>query len=228
MAKFVPSFGEFSGKVGAVVFSHNRYCSYVRRWVVPANPRTQSQLQRRDQLSFCADYWVTSLLPSERLAWDGFAGGAPDPLRGNLSGQAWFCRIGCNRLQAGLPVATMPPSLWSGHDLMTLNYLPVNPPFSLSFSPAPLPAACHLVIDATPCLKWSQIYDRPFFRLITISPGGQASPISVFADWQARFGELPATPGWRISMRAHILDCAPASLGYAGAVLRVSYAQLPE
>lgn len=98
MAKITSTFGPMSGKVGGVVFSRNRYGTYLRLKVIPVNPGTLYQTAQRNYQADVAGEWQ-ALTTEQRQAWDAYAANTPilgrngQPL--TLSGQAMFIR--CQR-----------------------------------------------------------------------------------------------------------------------------------
>lgn len=62
-----------SGSIGkAVVYSKWKGRNYVRRLVVPANPRSGGQLSSRAMVTFLSQYWA-SLSTAEQADWDTLA-----------------------------------------------------------------------------------------------------------------------------------------------------------
>lgn len=76
--KFVPMIaGSMSGKMGAVVASHNAGGQYFRRRSIPTNPNTARQQTTRSVMGGLAQYWSSDLTESERNAWREYAANTP-------------------------------------------------------------------------------------------------------------------------------------------------------
>lgn len=62
-----------SGKVGgALVYSRWKGRSYVRRLVIPANPKSGSQIGMRAMMAFLSQQWA-SLTGAEQVSWEALA-----------------------------------------------------------------------------------------------------------------------------------------------------------
>jgi hypothetical protein len=105
MALIVPGGGVAgapSGKVGGVVFSHNRFGYYLRGLVIPTNPSSPLQQLRRNTVSSLANHWYNTLTAAQRDAWSTYAANVPVLNRVGqtiyLTGMNWF--TGNNALRA--------------------------------------------------------------------------------------------------------------------------------
>jgi hypothetical protein len=106
--------GAASGKMGAMVASHNKGGQYLRARTVPTNPRTALQNAVRGAFSGIASMWQT-LTDSARAAWAnwGTVVGTTNRLGDNvpISGIAAFQRANVLRAQAGYDlVLDAPPA----------------------------------------------------------------------------------------------------------------------
>lgn len=113
MSKFLPTIGEMSGKLGSLVYSHNKGGYYVRLKGSPTNPNSTRQQESRGWLAQLSAAWA-GLTDEQRSAWDSWAQENPltDPL-----GQSYFrtghqCFVGLNTrlLDAGLTQTNTPPA----------------------------------------------------------------------------------------------------------------------
>lgn len=108
--------GAASGKVGAMVASHNKGGQYVRARTTPTNPRTAAQSAVRNAVALLAPLWSSTLTDSQRDAWNVYA--ANVPIRNRLgdaittSGIAMFLRSNVSRRQAGLALITAAPIIF--------------------------------------------------------------------------------------------------------------------
>lgn len=97
-----------SGKVGGIVFSHNRGGQYARTHVIPTNPNTTRQASVRATFGALANTWSTTLSAAQRQAWTDFSNNVTVPNRigqqVHLSGIAMFSKANSVRVQAALPI----------------------------------------------------------------------------------------------------------------------------
>jgi hypothetical protein len=101
-----------SGRLGTAVSYKTRSGQFRRRYVIPRDPRTQSQVNRRMALRRAAYLWG-KLTDSQRAAWTSAAHGVRTRRRlnqsGALSGYLLFVKINCNLASLGLPTVADPP-----------------------------------------------------------------------------------------------------------------------
>ncbi len=95
--KFIPSVGgEYSGSVGGLTASRNRYGQYFRRRAVPVDPASLLQQQRRAAFALAVTRWAEVLDDAARQTWNDYAANTPvlDSLGQsiNLTGQAMYIR----------------------------------------------------------------------------------------------------------------------------------------
>lgn len=107
--------GAASGKVGALVASHNSGGQYVRARTTPTNPRSVFQNAVRDAVKAISTAWST-LTEEQRAAWKvygtntTFRNRIGDTIK--LSGIACFVRSNTSRLQAGLTLVSDAPTVF--------------------------------------------------------------------------------------------------------------------
>lgn len=85
--KITNVFGEFSGKLGGLVFSRGRGGAYVRRFVTPTNPRTAKQVAVRERFAQRA-LEFRALEPSIKQMWLEYSNTLFSPLTGTGRGGA--------------------------------------------------------------------------------------------------------------------------------------------
>lgn len=72
------SFGASGALAEALVFAKWKGIDYARKYVVPANPQTASQVTQRGYMTEAVDEWHTvgaeALEGADKLAWDRYAG----------------------------------------------------------------------------------------------------------------------------------------------------------
>lgn len=106
-----------SGKLGGIVFAHNKGGNYVRQFRVPTNPNTGFQQDVRDFVSFLSNRWVNVLTEAQRVAWGVFAANMTsiDTIGESitLTGLNWYIKCNTLRMQAGLATVTDGPTTFS-------------------------------------------------------------------------------------------------------------------
>jgi len=127
--KFVPSIGaDYSGSLGGITASRNRYGSYFRRKSSPVNPSTSRQVAVRTAFATAVVGW-TMLTAAQRAAWATYATNTPfvDGL-GNqtfVTGQNMYIRSAVLRLQLGEAVIATAPTTYNFGNPVT-DYKPIN------------------------------------------------------------------------------------------------------
>lgn len=124
MAKLRSLIGSMSGKVGGMVYSHNRYGDYVRALKIPTNPNTGRQSRARASLGGASGMWG-DLDPAERSGWETLAAAVQFTGRNGtpvtLNGAAAFSRMNALAMNMNSCLATA-----DYLDLMTVAPLAVN------------------------------------------------------------------------------------------------------
>lgn len=103
------------GKINGIVYSKNKFGSYTRRKVTPANPNSPAQSAVRSSLSVLAKNWSGLLTAAERAAWISFAASYPrTDVFGNsivITGLNMYISLNQRLNQIGSAlIATPPPS----------------------------------------------------------------------------------------------------------------------
>lgn len=87
-----------SGKLGGIVFSHNRFGAYMRTRVVPTNPSSADQQTVRNYMSQLTNAWYNILTSAQRDSWETYAANVPVTNRIGqqiyLTGLNWY--VACN------------------------------------------------------------------------------------------------------------------------------------
>ena len=102
-----------SGKRGTAVYYRTRYGQISRQYIVPHDPHTAHQMDRRAAFGRARFLWGT-LTEEQRLGWARLADGRRTRPRllqsGRLSGYLLFIQINCNLSAIGLPMVMDPPA----------------------------------------------------------------------------------------------------------------------
>lgn len=97
---------QLSGKLGGVVYSHNRFGPYVRSRAVPVNPSTSRQDEVRGFVTDLATRWLNTLTPEQRAAWEVYAANVKVTNRMGeaqyLTAGMWYSGVNVARLIGGL------------------------------------------------------------------------------------------------------------------------------
>ena len=95
---------QVSGSIGGITYSHNQGGLYTRARSIPVNPGSTFQVAVRALVSSLTNYWVNTLTPAQRAAWDLYAANVllPDPFGDPrlVSGLNMFSRTNVPLLQA--------------------------------------------------------------------------------------------------------------------------------
>lgn len=195
MALIVPGagVGQISGKVGGVVYSHNRGGAYVRARSIPVQPGGANQLKIRDAVEAASQQW-RELAANARTAWQNWADQNPIPNRVGqmvrLQGNAAYVQLNARLVFNGESQISLPPASDVPLPLLTLtgSYDIGAGDFNLAFTPTPLTGGCKLLV-------WGCLVQDPSItfvknRLRQFASGGvnTTSPFSTEGDFAARFG----------------------------------------
>jgi len=224
--KFTPGIavGAMSGSIGGSTASHNAGGAYFRTRVVPVNPQTPAQTTVRSNLSNASARWGGVLTQIQRDGWVTFAENFPivDRLGQalQLSGQQAYVRLNSRLLAAELPFLDDAPIDQNVTDLLTVEatWSIAGAKLDIAFTPTPLAADDYLIVRATPAFSPGKNYFTKMLRVIVVSAAAQASPLDVLAEWQAKFGAVPAV-GSKIGFEINVIR---ATNGAYDAVLRTT------
>lgn len=179
-----------SGSVGGVTSSRNRYGQYRRTRAVPVNVASSFQTLVRGRMQTNADGWK-ALTALQREGWASLGAqmGRTDSLGQtvDLTGFAAYCSVNNNNLAAGNAVVSDAPLYAPPAALTTAVPTITIATFSIAFTATPLPAGAKLMAYASPMRSAGRAFEADF-RLIQASAAAAASPLSIFTNYQARFG----------------------------------------
>lgn len=181
-----PFIDDLRGKFSKIVFSRNLAGPYFRRWVIPANPRTVSQVDVRGNISKVAQKWGT-LDESTRQAYSAYIPTYKQWYLGNaenLSGFNVFTSLLATLEQAKLAY---------GETEVTTNYDWVTEPPDPETAPLPGPPIV-------------SIANMQSFGSITL----QANASSLYTTISANINIM----GLNILQNSYLLDTAGRKIGF--------------
>jgi hypothetical protein len=172
--------GAASGKVGAMVASHNKGGQYMRARTTPTNPRTIYQTAVRDALRSLSNAWENTLSAGQTNSWNVYASNVTRRNRigdtTKSSGFSWYVGNNIPRLQAALPRVDDAPVVFNtGQADLSGTILITNTAFggTVSLGSAGLPSSAAEILDNNSNSSLLVFVSRPF-------PGNRASQIGGF------------------------------------------------
>lgn len=219
--------GSVSGSVGGQTYSRNRYGTYVRIRAVPTLVQNEYTTGVREAFADASRAWF-ALESKQQDAWAEWSKMNPvvDRLGEKviLAGNAAYIRINAFLIQAGLSQRDEPPV---GENPAALTGLTLNADIGdgnveAVFTPTPLAADTHVVIEGALRQTIGQQYLRNAWKLLKISNAAATSPVNLETEFIARFGSLQV--GQILHIRARVLT---GSLGLLSAP-QVAYAMVEE
>lgn len=201
MAKFVPTLGDISGRIGNAVFSRNRYGPTIRRRAVPVNVKSVAQRRTRGLLSGASAYWRQIIAPNScDLKWNTFAANfSLHQAKGTRSavfvtGQAFSIAVNALRALFGVSSCINPPDTW-GTDQPTGVTAAAVGETSLIISAlagVTLDASHGVLIKATgPLSVGVSFIGKSKYKFIAALTPTQTLPIDVSSAYNAVFGKVP-------------------------------------
>jgi len=211
MAKLITGLGTLSGKIGAWVFSRNRWGPYIRILAIPVNPMTEYQTEQRGKVAYVAAQWQ-NVSGAQREAWNSFAGQIvrtdPQGLPVSYNGYSAFCLVNVERLVCSEGLILTPPELWSGDTPDAVSFSVVGSVFTITgiLIGGQGPAGTgqnHLLAESAPWQSRGAEYCRSW-RLFYVSPENTNFPINVSTEYQARFGAILPSDNRRYFLRIRL------------------------
>ncbi len=201
--------GQISGRIGANVWSRNRYGSYVRQGTIPVTSTTPFAIEAKARMTECTQAWQ-SLTAGERQDWGGFADANPVLNRIGqsikLTGHAMYVSVNTRMLAMALAKLTTPPLGPPPLPLLTIS-LTADIGLggaSLAFTATPLGANDRLYLWG--CLLQSAgiNFVENYLRRFNISIAAPASPFDYQAVFEARLGTMVV--GEIVVMRVAVIN----------------------
>lgn len=194
LVKYSAIVSEVRGKEGGIVFSRNTYGAYIKAKVSPTNPQTIYQQTQRGTFTNIAQNWRV-LTDPQKAAWVALG---QQVTRVNqfgdqtsYTGFSIYMRINRNRVltgQALLTVAPAPPTI-PVLTFTTFTAVAGVASIAVGFTPTPVGAAVYLAVYVTPQILTGRRFVKNFRRLL-VTTVNAASPLSILAPYNTRFGTL--------------------------------------
>jgi hypothetical protein len=180
-----------SGKRGLNVTQGGRYGQISRAWVIPANPRTASQMDVRRALGNVTARWRT-LTEDQRNAWRTAAKAKNTVPRlgqsGPLTGSQLFTKINCSLAALGLDQVTAPPAFpqFPENPVGTLAITNVGGVISLKLGCPTTPGSNSTVRASAP--SSAGIANCDDYRILGILPAPAQGSCDITNMYTARYG----------------------------------------
>ena len=204
-----PALNELRKKAGSVVFSKNHYGQFIRKRVKGTNPRTNSQLNVRADMTTLAKGFK-NLGSSAIVAWNTYGKNYYKSnrlgLKIQLTGEAWYIKLGRICQTIGVTVPGSPPSLTQAvPELLETLSAAIVASTSITLSCDTAPSANNYVrIFASPANSLGRNYNSNY-RFIGLWKTADTATKDVTTLWTAVFGSVPPA-GSRIFFKAISTD----------------------
>jgi hypothetical protein len=184
-----------TGSVGSTVTYQNRYGTIRREKVIPRDPRTPMQIDRRTAFQRARAFWGT-LTDEQFLAWKTLASTRQThPVLGqpsNLSGYELAVQINVHLATVGLPMQPIPSPVpvFPANPVLGLDITCANGDVSLKVRLSAQPAQYIVVLGAKPQNPGASYVDH--YRILGLLPdpeGGLSDITDLYLD---TFSLLPA------------------------------------
>jgi len=190
------------GKRGNTITYKTRYGQVTRQLVVPRDPHTETQMDRRTAFGRARFLWRT-LSDDQRTAWNAAARGARTRRylnqSGPLSGYLLFVKINCNLAAIGRPMAFDPPATprFGPNPVGPLTIANSGGAVTLKLSVSAEPAHDIVVLGTKPRSAGVSFVDH--FTILGLLPAPDQGISDVTDLFLARFPAVPV--GSRIFIR---------------------------
>lgn len=213
MAKVIlgPTIGMASGSVGAAVFSHNRYGTYIRRRATPTVSQTEWALAAKALMTSATQAWQ-NLTVLQQGAWNMWA--AANPVNGSLgqpqalTGHAAFTGNYVRLFKLGQAPPTVPPLMPAPVGLTVVSVVADETAgtANVTFAATPLGAGCVLWFRGCYVASEGKHWINNLLRWCPISAIAPASPYDAYANITSRLGSM--TIGHRLILYVSVADIA--------------------
>lgn len=188
-----------TGKRGNVVAYRSRYGQVTREYIVPRDPHTETQMNRRAAFGRARFLWGR-LTDEQRFAWNNRAEGSRTRRRLNsssrMSGYLLFIRINCNLSAIGLPMVLDAPDRprFVANPVGQFIIANTKGVIALKLKVSGTPAADIVVLGSKPCSAGTTYVDH--FIILGLLPDPDRGLSNITDIYLAKHPVLP--PGSRV------------------------------
>lgn len=210
-----PMVGMASGSIGATVFSHNRYGTYIRRRATPTVSQTEEALAAKALMTSATQAWQ-DLTVAQQGAWNMWAKATPIVgalgVPQELTGHAAFVGIYVRRFKLGQGPLTTPPITPAPVGLTGVSVVADKTvgTCNVTFTATPLGAGTVLWFGACYVASAGKHWVNNLLRWCPISAIAPASPYDAFANIESRLGAM--TIGHRLILYVSVGELATGLL----------------
>lgn len=204
-----PMAGQISGRIGSVVFSHNKGGPYIRNGTIPTTSTSESALNAKARLGAGATAWI-NLTAAQRLAWGEWTKENPVVNRVGhqitLTGIAAFVGNYCRMALVGETPLLVPPIVSGPTGLISMTItadIGVGT-IEVAFTATPLSADDGLWLEAVVLNSPAINHVANLTRFIVCSAKAETTGYDYQTDIEAVFGTL--TIGQTIVIMASVFD----------------------
>jgi len=182
------------GKIGGHVASKNRAGAYLRTKVTPVNGQTTAQTQIRNRFTVLAQGW-RGLTEEQRAAWNGaVADYSRTDIFGDLhnpTGAALYQRLNNNLVTIGEAAISTPPLPAAVGEVTAVSIAIAAGAATMSLVlGGAVPAGTNVKVFACAPVSAGKSFVKSEYRLISILAPLAATPVSLKADYEAKFGSV--------------------------------------
>jgi hypothetical protein len=195
LIKFGAGISEMRGKEGGVIYSRNAYGSYIKSKVSPINPQTAHQLDQRTKMGNMAQTWA-GLSSGQKASWDNLGQQVTRVNRfgdnTTYTGFSLFMKLNRNIVLVGGTAIDEAPTV-PEVPVLALTSLAADvsdASMDLVWTPTPVTADYKMIYYFTNNILTGRRYVKNFYRFVGRTAPGATSPLDLYTDWFAYFGNL--------------------------------------
>lgn len=204
-----PTVGQVSGRIGGIVYSHNRGGAYIRNGAMPTTSTTPYAQAAKARLAYFSALWAVGSAANQQ-AWKLWA--TQNPITNRLgaqitlSGHAAFVKLNIRADLGGGSVISLPPIVPppAGITLGATVFNLTGNVITYAYTPTPIGANYCVMTEAAVSDNPGVAYVRNLYKLVQVSAANAASPVDYEASLGTRFGTLQV--GQRVFVNSRVLD----------------------
>lgn len=187
--------GQASGRLGAVVASHNRSGSYIRNGTIPVTSTTSYAMAAKSRMTECTQAWQL-LTAAQQTAWAQWAQTNPTTNKLGqsitLTGHVAYIGMNTRLLRAGVAKISDPPMIPAPAPLTSMTFAADigAGEVEATFAPSPLPANTGLSMWGCVCESPGINYVQNLLRHLAYAGPASETPYAMEGLFTGRFGTL--------------------------------------